>query len=305
MRRRVLLTLVVAIVATAWPTLPAAADAAFDRGEVPPDADVSVTLRVTAERGTTPNQRIELTAPASFTVRGCQPPRDWVCSVGPQARRVVWERQSSGLTDTLAVLFGLDLHTAAQGGEYAFPTVQTYADGHQVHWTGEDGPPPTLTVTAPQSSDDGDTGKSSEESPEPASSEPAEDEDEPRPSPSPDDPRSPEVAPAEEETEPSEQPSSPPPVRPERRVVGPLNRPAVPAAPGEANVALPDPEVAAPASPSPRAPAPEHPPPVAIAAGALELDTGPSALAVVVAALVLGLLDLGGLITIWAGLRRP
>lgn len=127
----------------------ALAHASFDVSEVPAGAEQELVLRVPHERDAA-NERVEVLVPGAFTLVACEGADGWTCTPAetPEGDVVVTlERGPDG--DTAAERFTLTVVTPSAQDEYAFPTVQTYDDGHEESWIGEadaDQPAPRLRV---------------------------------------------------------------------------------------------------------------------------------------------------------------
>jgi hypothetical protein len=87
--------------------------------------------------------------PAGFKVSGCDEKREWTCAVseGSNGRSLVTYTRSAGADPDGKFTFGV--HTPGQGGDYPFPTNQTYSDNTTNRWAGppnSDNPAPVLKV---------------------------------------------------------------------------------------------------------------------------------------------------------------
>lgn len=147
----ILMTSLALLVVTA---LPAWAHAGFVQSSVPADSAQELQLRVPGERTTTYTVRIETLVPADFDVTDCAAPAQFSCAVTDAANGahvVTWERPSSGgVPVDSGLVYGFDVRTPSSTGVYDFPTVQTYSDGEEAPWIGEQGsdhPAPQLEVT--------------------------------------------------------------------------------------------------------------------------------------------------------------
>ena len=151
-RRRARLVAVVAggimaaVPANAW------AHAVFlSSGSVPANSDQKLTLNVPEEKGpSVHNTKIVFVVPSGFSVSGCDPKPQWTCAVSgaSNGRTLVAYTRSSGTDADGRFTFGV--HTPGQGGDYPFPTNQSYSDNSTVRWDGPPGsdtPAPVLKVT--------------------------------------------------------------------------------------------------------------------------------------------------------------
>ncbi len=135
-----------AVPAAAW------AHAVFlSSGSVPANSDQKLTLNVPEEKGpSVHNTKIVFVVPAGFSVSGCDPKPQWDCAVSGASggRTLVTYTRSSGTDADARFTFGV--HTPGQGGDYPFPTNQSYSDNSTVRWDGPPGsdtPAPVLKVT--------------------------------------------------------------------------------------------------------------------------------------------------------------
>jgi uncharacterized protein YcnI len=134
-----------AVPGTAW------AHAEFvSRTSVPANSDQKLTLNVPEEKGPdVHNTKVVFVVPAGFKVSGCDEKREWTCAVseGSNGRSLVTYTRSSGVDPDGKFSFGV--HTPGRGGDYPFPTNQTYSDNTTNRWAGppnSDNPAPVLKV---------------------------------------------------------------------------------------------------------------------------------------------------------------
>jgi uncharacterized protein YcnI len=151
-RRRARLVAVAAGVVMAAVPAAAWAHAVFlSSGSVPANSDQKLTLNVPEEKGpSVHNTKIVFVVPAGFSVSGCDPKPQWTCAVSgaSDGRTLVTYTRSSGTDADGRFTFGV--HTPGQGGDYPFPTNQSYSDNSTVRWDGPPGsdtPAPVLKVT--------------------------------------------------------------------------------------------------------------------------------------------------------------
>jgi uncharacterized protein YcnI len=135
-----------AVPAAAW------AHAVFlSSGSVPANSDQKLTLNVPEEKGpSVHNTKVVFVVPAGFSVSGCDEKPQWTCAVSgaSNGRTLVTYTRSSGTDADGRFTFGV--HTPGQGGDYPFPTNQSYSDNSTVRWDGppgSDSPAPVLKVT--------------------------------------------------------------------------------------------------------------------------------------------------------------
>jgi hypothetical protein len=88
--------------------------------------------------------------PAGFSVSGCDKKPQWDCAVSgaSNGRTLVTYTRSSGTDADGRFTFGV--HTPGKGGDYPFPTNQSYSDNSTVRWDGppeSETPAPVLKVT--------------------------------------------------------------------------------------------------------------------------------------------------------------
>jgi uncharacterized protein YcnI len=151
-RRRARLAAVAAGVVMAAVPAAAWAHAVFlSSGSVPANSDQKLTLNVPEEKGpSVHNTKIVFVVPSGFSVPGCDPKPQWTCAVSgaSNGRTLVTYTRSSGTDADGRFTFGV--HTPGQGGDYPFPTNQSYSDNSTVRWDGPPGsdtPAPVLKVT--------------------------------------------------------------------------------------------------------------------------------------------------------------
>ena len=133
----------------------ALAHASFDLRQVPAGSTQDLELRVPLERDAD-NDLVEVLVPAGFTVTACPGAEGWACEQAETADGdtvVALRRAADGAGDTER--FAITVEVPTMEGVYAFPTIQTYDDGEEASWIGEDGgdqPAPRIQVgdeTAP------------------------------------------------------------------------------------------------------------------------------------------------------------
>ena len=136
---------IAAVPGTAW------AHAEFaSKPSVPANSDQKLTINVPEEKGPdVHNAKVVFVVPAGFKVSGCDEKREWTCAVseGSNGRSLVTYTRSSGVDPDGKFSFGV--HTPGQGGDYPFPTNQTYSDNTTNRWAGppnSDNPAPVLKV---------------------------------------------------------------------------------------------------------------------------------------------------------------
>lgn len=120
-------------------------------GSVPSRSDQTLTINVPEEKGAdVHNTKVVFVVPAGFTVSGCDPKPEWGCEVGSGSNGrtlVTYTRSSGGNPDGH---FSFGVRTPDKGGDYAFPTNQSYSDNTTMRWSGppeSDNPAPVLKVT--------------------------------------------------------------------------------------------------------------------------------------------------------------
>ncbi|HVE97867.1 MAG TPA: DUF1775 domain-containing protein [Mycobacteriales bacterium] len=145
--------LVAGAVLVALGTLPAAAHVVLTRAEVPAEADVDLAMRAPIEREGTTNRKLYALIPGPFVVTSCQVPSvAWSCSLDtatrPGSTFITWETPVAGSPQDLRFEFKVRTPNSRDSGEYKFPVVQTYSDGHVARWIqdGEPSPAPRLRV---------------------------------------------------------------------------------------------------------------------------------------------------------------
>ncbi len=133
----------------------ALAHASFDVRQVPAGSTQDLELRVPLERDAD-NDLVEVLVPGGFAVTACAGAAGWTCDQADTADGdtvVTLRRGADGAGDTERFALTVDVPTVE--GVYAFPTIQTYDDGEEASWIGEDGsdqPAPRIQVgdeTAP------------------------------------------------------------------------------------------------------------------------------------------------------------
>ncbi len=118
---------------------------------VPARTDQKLTINVPEEKGAdVHNAKVVFVVPAGFSVSGCEQKPEWGCEVssGSEGRTLVTYKRSSGTNPDGHFSFGV--RTPDKGGEYPFPTNQTYSDNTTNRWSGppdSDNPAPVLKVT--------------------------------------------------------------------------------------------------------------------------------------------------------------
>lgn len=131
------------------------AHASFDLRQVPAGSAQDLELRVPLERDAD-NDLVEVLVPAGFAVTACPGAVGWSCEQAETVDGdtvVTLRRGPDGAGDTER--FALAVTAPTVEGVYAFPTIQTYDDGEEAAWIGEEGsdqPAPRIQVgdeTAP------------------------------------------------------------------------------------------------------------------------------------------------------------
>lgn len=146
-RRPLTLALALALVVLLPGT--ALAHASFDVTQLPAGSSQDLVLRVPLERDAD-NDLVEVLVPGTWTVDACEGADGWTCTQDETTDGdtvVTLERSPGGPGDTER--FGLSLTAPQEEGVYAFPTIQTYADGIEAAWIGEpgsDAPAPRVQV---------------------------------------------------------------------------------------------------------------------------------------------------------------
>ena len=120
------------------------------QASVPARSDQKLTIDVPEEKGADVHStKVVFVVPAGFTVSGCDPKKEWACEVAPgsNGRTLVTYNRTGGTNPDGLFTFGV--RTPDKGGEYPFPTNQSYSDNTTVRWAGppdSDNPAPVLKV---------------------------------------------------------------------------------------------------------------------------------------------------------------
>ncbi|HET9771711.1 MAG TPA: DUF1775 domain-containing protein [Acidimicrobiia bacterium] len=118
---------------------------------VPARTDQKLTINVPEEKGPdVHNTKVVFVVPAGFAVSGCEQKPEWTCEVSgaSEGRTLVTYVRSKGTDPDGHFSFGV--RTPDKGGDYPFPTNQTYSDNTTNRWSGppdSDNPAPVLKVT--------------------------------------------------------------------------------------------------------------------------------------------------------------
>lgn len=141
--RRRAASCIVATIALASVASPALAHASFDKSQVPAEAEIDLTFNAPQERAST-NARIEALAPWQFKILTCVAPDGWTCELDTTSNApdtvVIWNVGGDALLPVSAFPMRVRTPNNDQQGVYAWPVIQTYADGFEAEWIGEQAP---------------------------------------------------------------------------------------------------------------------------------------------------------------------
>jgi hypothetical protein len=115
---------------------------------VPGDTDQVIRFDAPIERDANNADLLVAMDPAWRPV-SCQAPAGWTCSAATEAGRPAFRFTTTTPND--ATTFVLTAHSPSAAGTWAFPSIQSYDDGHVSRWIGPAGseePAPTITTTA-------------------------------------------------------------------------------------------------------------------------------------------------------------